>query len=148
MLHRAFITYDFIDVFPLHFNNEVLLCHSVQSNPTLGMCMGTWTVSFVQIVANSSPLNDLCESTSQHIMYLYIIYRFGHKKEKHTGAVEIFPCPDCGKNFSRKSNLKVSQLAVFQQTLHFCFRHTEIPYILAKSFPVPSVRGSLQTEVL
>ena len=33
---------------------------------------------------------------------------FGHKKEKHTGAVEIFPCPDCGKNFSRKSNLKVS----------------------------------------
>ena len=32
---------------------------------------------------------------------------FGHKKEMHTGAVEIFPCPDCGKNFSRKSNLKV-----------------------------------------
>jgi len=26
---------------------------------------------------------------------------FGHKKEKHTGAVEIFPCPDCGKNFSK-----------------------------------------------
>ena len=32
---------------------------------------------------------------------------FGHKKEKHTGPVEIFPCQDCGKNFSRKSNLKV-----------------------------------------
>ena len=35
------------------------------------------------------------------------LFRFGHKKEKHTGAVEIFPCPDCGKNFSRKSSLKV-----------------------------------------
>jgi len=30
----------------------------------------------------------------------------GHKKEKHTGQLEIFPCPECGKNFSRKSNLK------------------------------------------
>ena len=33
---------------------------------------------------------------------------FGHKKEKHSGTLEIFSCPDCGKNFSRKSNLKVS----------------------------------------
>jgi len=39
---------------------------------------------------------------------------FGHKKEKHTGAVEIFPCPDCGKNFSRKSNLKAHR-----DSLHF-----------------------------
>ena len=38
--------------------------------------------------------------------------RFGHKKEKHTGAVEIFPCPDCGKNFSRKSNLKVRENSI------------------------------------
>ena len=35
---------------------------------------------------------------------------FGHKKEKHSGPVEIFPCTDCGKNFSRKANLKVSFL--------------------------------------
>jgi len=39
---------------------------------------------------------------------------FGHKKEKHTGPVEIFPCPDCGKNFSRKSNLKAHR-----DSLHF-----------------------------
>jgi uncharacterized C2H2 Zn-finger protein len=26
---------------------------------------------------------------------------------------EIFPCPDCGKNFSRKSNLKVSKATHF-----------------------------------
>lgn len=31
---------------------------------------------------------------------------FGHKKEKHSGTLEIFPCSECGKNFSRKSNLK------------------------------------------
>jgi len=30
----------------------------------------------------------------------------GHKKEKHSGMLEIFPCAECGKNFSRKSNLK------------------------------------------
>eukprot|EP00092_Neocalanus_flemingeri_P029908 GFUD01032473.1.p1 GENE.GFUD01032473.1~~GFUD01032473.1.p1 ORF type:complete len:341 (+),score=87.31 GFUD01032473.1:102-1124(+) len=30
----------------------------------------------------------------------------GHKKEKHSGQLEIFPCSECGKNFSRKSNLK------------------------------------------
>ena len=34
---------------------------------------------------------------------------FGHKKEKHSGPVEVFPCTDCGKNFSRKANLKVSR---------------------------------------
>lgn len=39
---------------------------------------------------------------------------FGHKKEKHTGPVEIFPCQDCGKNFSRKSNLKAHR-----DSLHF-----------------------------
>ena len=33
---------------------------------------------------------------------------FGHKKEKHSGPVEVFPCVDCGKNFSRKANLKVN----------------------------------------
>ena len=32
---------------------------------------------------------------------------FGHKKEKHSGPIEVFPCQDCGKNFSRKANLKV-----------------------------------------
>lgn len=30
----------------------------------------------------------------------------GHKKEKHSGPLEIFPCSECGKNFSRRSNLK------------------------------------------
>lgn len=30
----------------------------------------------------------------------------GHKKEKHSGQLEIFPCSECGKNFSRRSNLK------------------------------------------
>jgi len=39
---------------------------------------------------------------------------FGHKKEKHSGAIEIFTCPDCGKNFSRKSNLKAHR-----DSLHF-----------------------------
>ena len=34
---------------------------------------------------------------------------FGHKKEKHSGPVEVFPCVDCGKNFSRKANLKVNK---------------------------------------
>ena len=47
--------------------------------------------------------------------------RFGHKKEKHTGAVEIFPCPDCGKNFSRKSNLKVRENLI---------NHNEIFYFI------------------
>ena len=76
--------------------------------------------------------------------------RFGHKKEKHTGAVEIFPCPDCGKNFSRKSNLKVKRENSINHEMKFTFNHddvfrpTEIPYILARNFPVPSVSGFLQ----
>lgn len=39
---------------------------------------------------------------------------FGHKKEKHSGPVEVFPCTDCGKNFSRKANLKAHR-----ESLHF-----------------------------
>jgi len=39
---------------------------------------------------------------------------FGHKKEKHSGALDIFTCPECGKNFSRKSNLKAHR-----DSLHF-----------------------------
>jgi len=39
---------------------------------------------------------------------------FGHKKEKHSGPVEVFPCVDCGKNFSRKANLKAHR-----DSLHF-----------------------------
>jgi len=39
---------------------------------------------------------------------------FGHKKEKHSGPIEIFPCTDCGKNFSRKANLKAHR-----DSLHF-----------------------------
>ena len=79
--------------------------------------------------------------------------RFGHKKEKHTGAVEIFPCPDCGKNFSRKSNLKVRENSInhdenssyFIPLQHYdVFRPTEIPYILERNFPVHSVSGFLQ----
>jgi uncharacterized C2H2 Zn-finger protein len=31
---------------------------------------------------------------------------FGHKKEKHSGTTEIHTCPECGKTFGRKSNLK------------------------------------------
>ena len=63
-------------------------------------------------------------------MYLYeeedkmfdlhsFLIRFGHKKEKHTGAVEIFPCPDCGKNFSRKSNLKVRENSINHDESYF-----------------------------
>ena len=37
---------------------------------------------------------------------------FGHKKEKHSGPIEVFPCQDCGKNFSRKANLKVNYIIV------------------------------------
>ena len=97
-------------------------------------------------------------------MYLYeeedkmfdlhsFLIRFGHKKEKHTGAVEIFPCPDCGKNFSRKSNLKVRENSInhdenpsyFIPLQHYdVFRPTEIPYILERNFPVHSVSGFLQ----
>ena len=43
---------------------------------------------------------------------------FGHKKEKHSGAIEIFTCPDCGKNFSRKSNLKVTNNYALNINLH------------------------------
>jgi len=39
---------------------------------------------------------------------------FGHKKEKHSGPIEVFPCQDCGKNFSRKANLKAHR-----DSLHF-----------------------------
>lgn len=39
---------------------------------------------------------------------------FGHKKEKHSGPMEIHTCPDCGKNFSRRSNLKAHR-----DSLHF-----------------------------
>ena len=112
---------------PVEFNDHF------QSPSSLFILHSPWTTKL------SYPLSNL---------------RFGHKKEKHTGAVEIFPCPDCGKNFSRKSNLKVRKLnrlwrqtkfSVFQP---FAFRLTEIPYISAKSSPVPSVSGFLQIEAL
>lgn len=31
---------------------------------------------------------------------------FGHRKEKHSGIQEVHSCPECGKTFGRKSNLK------------------------------------------
>ena len=42
---------------------------------------------------------------------------FGHKKEKHSGPVEVFPCVDCGKNFSRKANLKVNRNKPYDEVL-------------------------------
>ena len=95
---------------------------------------------------------------------------FGHKKEKHSGPVEVFPCVDCGKNFSRKANLKVPHVhintsftkATFEidspETLTpieynieliivNIFRLTEIHYTLERNFPVPSVKEYLPTEV-
>ena len=42
---------------------------------------------------------------------------FGHKKEKHSGPVEVFPCTDCGKNFSRKANLKVSNITMQEYSM-------------------------------
>jgi len=46
---------------------------------------------------------------------------FGHKKEKHSGPIEVFPCQDCGKNFSRKANLflKKSQFKGTQRFFTF-----------------------------
>jgi len=51
---------------------------------------------------------------------------FGHKKEKHSGPIEIFPCTDCGKNFSRKANLKVWAVVSGYYILY-------IPYIVSGS---------------
>lgn len=76
---------------------------------------------------------------------------FGHKKEKHSGPVEVFPCTDCGKNFSRKANLKVSRgedwCGVAGYNFPYISRHTEIHYISGKSFPAHSVTEYLPTEV-
>lgn len=30
-----------------------------------------------------------------------------HRREKHSGQAEVHSCPECGKTFNRKSNLKV-----------------------------------------
>lgn len=75
---------------------------------------------------------------------------FGHKKEKHSGPVEVFPCVDCGKNFSRKANLKVNTFAEYIWCIIYKipFRLTEIPYILGRSFHVLSVKEYLPIEVL
>ena len=76
---------------------------------------------------------------------------FGHKKEKHSGPVEVFPCTDCGKNFSRKANLKVRTAGVRggkSYNIFHLFRPTEIHYISGKSFPAHSVTEYLPTEVL
>jgi len=37
---------------------------------------------------------------------------FGHRKEKHSGVVEVHTCPECGKTFGRKSNLKAHRESV------------------------------------
>ena len=39
----------------------------------------------------------------------------GHKKEKHSGPVKVYPCVECGRKFTRKSNLKYHK--------NSCFRH-------------------------
>ena len=75
---------------------------------------------------------------------------FGHKKEKHSGPVEVFPCTDCGKNFSRKANLKVRESCSGESllvTFYYISRHTEIHYISGKSFPAHFVTEYLPTEV-
>ena len=71
---------------------SALFCTSV----ILKVKLARLTASKIKRIENYSPFPCIT-----------FLFRFGHKKEKHTGAVEIFPCPDCGKNFSRKSNLKV-----------------------------------------
>merc|ERR1712227_485078 len=35
---------------------------------------------------------------------------FGHRKEKHSGMLEVHSCPECGKSFGRKSNLKAHRV--------------------------------------
>lgn len=39
---------------------------------------------------------------------------FGHRKEKHSGVMEVHTCPECGKTFGRKSNLKAHR-----ESLHY-----------------------------
>jgi len=39
---------------------------------------------------------------------------FGHRKEKHSGMLEVHSCPECGKSFGRKSNLKAHR-----ESLHY-----------------------------
>jgi len=39
---------------------------------------------------------------------------FGHRKEKHSGMLEVHSCPECGKAFGRKSNLKAHR-----ESLHY-----------------------------
>lgn len=39
---------------------------------------------------------------------------FGHRKEKHSGMLEVHTCPECGKSFGRKSNLKAHR-----ESLHY-----------------------------
>ena len=74
---------------------------------------------------------------------------FGHKKEKHSGPVEVFPCVDCGKNFSRKANLKVKPIYIIivVNLIFFNFRLIEILYTLGRSFLVHFVKEYLLIEV-
>ena len=37
---------------------------------------------------------------------------FGHRKEKHSGVMEVHTCPECGKTFGRKFNLKAHRESI------------------------------------
>ena len=39
----------------------------------------------------------------------------GHKKEKHSGPVKVYPCVECGRKFTRKSNLKYHKNSCFRR---------------------------------
>ena len=62
---------------------------------------------------NHSTVSDL---TCQDCGKLFKSKRslFGHRKEKHSGVMEVHTCPECGKTFGRKSNLKAHR-----ESLHY-----------------------------
>ena len=68
----------------------------------------------------------------------------GHKKEKHSGTLEIFPCVHCGKNFSRKTNLKAHMKKAHTETAEHL---TDAVKSELQTKPITTVQPFIEGEV-